>query len=121
MISSAFWKVKGKAFRVTRSDDSRHTPLLQTTASCLQGLSFRSKITSNGIFHNGTEWANNQCRGRCKVVYNGQYKTTVGFGKHNCTSNLQSSNYIGFWCYWNNDGAVVMMIQVMIDRRMGKL
>ncbi|XP_028399964.1 uncharacterized protein LOC114523286 [Dendronephthya gigantea] len=108
MISSAFWKVKGKEFRVTRNDDSSHTPLLQTTTSCLQGLSFRSKITSYGNF-DGKEWAKNECRGTCEVVYSGQYKTTVGFGKHNCNSNLQSNNYIGFWCYWNYDGAVMMI------------
>jgi hypothetical protein len=111
MISPAFWNVKGDEFKITRSDDSSHKALLQTTSSCLQGVPFRSKITSYGIFHNGTEWASNQCLGKCEVIYNtgGQYNTTAGFGKHDCSSDLQSGNYIGFWCNWKLDSAVMMI------------
>ncbi len=37
MISAAFWELKGREIKVTRSDDSSHTALLQTTSNCLQG------------------------------------------------------------------------------------
>ena len=31
MISPAFWLVRGSEFKITRTDDPSHTPLLQTT------------------------------------------------------------------------------------------
>ena len=37
MISAAFWELKGSEIKITRSDDSSHTALLQTTSNCLQG------------------------------------------------------------------------------------
>lgn len=37
MISAAFWELKGKEIKITRTDDSTHTALLQTTSNCLQG------------------------------------------------------------------------------------
>jgi hypothetical protein len=37
MISAAFWELKGNEIKITRSDDSKHTALLQTTSNCLQG------------------------------------------------------------------------------------
>ena len=110
MISEAFWKVTGYELKITRSDDSSHTALLQTTSNCLQGGTFRSKITSYGNFRNGAVWASNQCRGSCLVSYGGKYKTTAGFEKHNCGSDIQSSNYIGFWCDWSTGDGAVMMI-----------
>ena len=118
MISEAFWKVKANEFKITRNSDVSHTALLQTTSNCLQNETFRSKITSYGDFRNSVEWATNQCRGSCLVTYGGEYKSTAGFGKHSCSSNLQNSNYIGFWCdwdkytgsYWDGGGGAVMMI-----------
>ena len=110
MISEAFWSVPGDEFKITRSDDSSHTALLQTTSNCLNGQTFRSKITSFGNFRNGAVWASNQCRGSCRVRYGGQYRNTVGFQKHSCSSNIQSSNYIGFWCDWDTGDGSVMMI-----------
>ena len=53
MISPAFWLVSGSEFKITRSDDPSHTPLLQTTGNCLAGQTFRSKITRYGDFRNG--------------------------------------------------------------------
>ena len=53
MISPAFWLVRGSEFKITRSDDPSHTPLLQTTGNCLGGQTFRSKITSYGDFKDG--------------------------------------------------------------------
>ena len=35
MLSPAFWLVSGLEFKITRSDDPRHTALLQTTGDCL--------------------------------------------------------------------------------------
>jgi hypothetical protein len=109
MISTAFWKVKGDEFKITRSDDCNHTALLQTTSNCLQGGTFRSKITSYGNFRNGAVWASDQCRGSCPVSYGGQYNTTEGFVQHSCSSDIQSGNKIGFWCDWSGDGAVMMI------------
>ena len=79
MISPAFWLVRGSEFKITRSDDPSHTPLLQTTGNCLGGKTFRSKITRYGDFKNGTVWANDQSLGSCTVQHGGQYKSTDGF------------------------------------------
>ena len=110
MISPAFWMLKGGEFKITRSDDSSHTPLLQTTGNCLGGQTFRSKITNYGDFRNGTVWSSNRCLGSCTVQFGGQYKTTDGFQQAECSSNIQSSNKIGFWCDWDSGDGSVMMI-----------
>ena len=110
MISAAFWQVQGKEFKISRSDDTSNTALLQTTSNCLNGNTFRYKITSYGSFGNGEVWATDQCLGSCSVVYNGRYKSTAGFEQHSCSSNIQSSSFIGFWCDWDGgDGAVLMI------------
>ena len=109
MISPAFWLVSGREFKITRSDDSNHTPLLQTTSNCLAGQTFRSKITSYGNFRNGKVWASNQCLGSCKVQCGGQYKSTDGFQQAECNGNIQRANNIGFWCVWGGDGSVMMI------------
>ena len=110
MFSQAFWMVKGREFKITRSDDPGHTPLLQTTGNCLNGKSFSSKITSYGDFRNGKVWSSDRCLGSCMVQYGGQYKTTDGFQLAGCSSNIQSSNRIGFWCaYGGGDGSVMMI------------
>ena len=62
MISPAFWLVSGREFKITRSDDPSHTPLLQSTGNCLAGQTFRSKISSYGDFRNGKVWASDQPR-----------------------------------------------------------
>ena len=110
MISPAFWLLNGRDFKVTRSDDSSHTPLLQTTGNCLSGQTFRSKITSYGDFRNGKVWASNRCLGNCTVQYGRQYKTTDGFQQAECSSKIQSSNKIGFWCHYGGGDGSVMMI-----------
>ena len=110
MISPAFWLVRGREFKITRSDDPSHTPLLQTTGNCLAGQTFRSKITSYGDFRNGKVWANDQCLGSCTVQYGGQYKSTDGFQQAECSGSIQSANNIGFWCDWNTGDGSVMMI-----------
>ena len=110
MISSAFWLVSGREFKITRSDDPSHTPLLQTTGNCLAGQTFRSKITSYGDFRNGKVWASNQCVGSCTVQYGGQYKSTDGFQQAECSGSIQSANNIGFWCDWSSGDGSVMMI-----------
>ena len=79
MISRGFWQISGREFKITHSDDPSHTPLLQTTDTCLAGQTFRSKITSYGDLRNGTVWASNQCLGSCTTQYNGLYKSTDGF------------------------------------------
>ncbi|KAL9962312.1 hypothetical protein ACROYT_G031400 [Oculina patagonica] len=109
MISPAFWLVSGREFKITRSDDPSHTPLLQTTSDCLAGQTFRSKITSYDDFRNGKVWASNQCLGSCTVQYGGQYKSTDGFQQAECSGNIQSANKIGFWCDWISDGSVMMI------------
>ncbi|PFX15193.1 Fibrillin-1 [Stylophora pistillata] len=101
MISPAFWLISGSELKITRSDDSRHTPLLQKTANCLSGLTFRSKITSYGDFRNGSVWSDKKCLGKCKVRYGGQYLTTEGFGQASCSGDLQAADEVGFWCDWD--------------------
>ena len=54
MISLGFWLVGGTELKITRNDDSGHTPLLQTRGNCLSGKTFRSKVTSYGDFRNGS-------------------------------------------------------------------
>ena len=110
MISPSFWLVSGREFKITRSDDPSHTPLLQTTGNCLAGQTFRSKITSYGDFRNGKVWASDQCLGSCTVQYGGQYKSTDGFQQAECSGNIQSANNIGFWCDWDDGDGSVMMI-----------
>ena len=110
MISPAFWMVKGSEFMITRSNDSSLTPLLHTTGNCLAGQTFRTKITSYGGFRNGKVWSSDRCLGSCWVQYGGQYKTTDGFQQAECSSNIQSSNKIGFWCDWDGGDGSVMMI-----------
>lgn len=74
------------------------------------GESFRSKLTSYGNWRNGKVWNSDACRGSCPVVYGGQYKTTAGFEQNSCSSNIQNSSYVGFWCNWSTgDGAVLMI------------
>ena len=109
MISPAFWLVSGSEIKITRSDDSDHTPLLQTTDNCLAGQTFRNKVTSYGNFTNGTVWANDQCRGNCTVQYGGQYNSTDGFQQANCSGDIQNATKIGFWCDWIYDGSVMMI------------
>ena len=109
MISPAFWLVSGSKFKITRSDDPTHTPLLQTTSNCLAGQTFRSKITRYGDFRNDKVWASDQCLGSCTVQYGGQYKSTDGFQQAECSGNIQSANKIGFWCDWHGDGSVMMI------------
>ena len=110
LISKAFWLVSGREFKITRSDDLSHTPLLQTTGNCLAGQTFRSKITSYGDFRNGKVWASDKCLGSCTVQYGGQYKSTDGFQQAECSGNIQSANKIGFWCGWGiGDGSVMMI------------
>ena len=75
-----------------------------------KGRTLRSKITSFGNFRNGAVWTSDQCLGSCPVVYAGQYDTTAGFEYHSCSSNIQSSSYIGFWCDWDGGDGAVMMI-----------
>ena len=109
MISPAFWLIRGSEFKITRSDDSSHTTLLQTTGNCLGGKTFRYKITSYGDFRNGKSWAKDQCLGSCTAQYGGQYKSTQGFEQAECSGNIQSSHKIGFWCDWSTgDGSVMM-------------
>ena len=66
MISPAFWLVKGNYIKITRSDDSSNTALLQTS-SCIGGRTFRSFITSYGNFRYGAVWNSNACRKRCYI------------------------------------------------------
>ncbi|XP_073252139.1 uncharacterized protein [Porites lutea] len=116
MISPAFWLVDGTEFRITRSDDSSHTPLLQTKGNCLGVQTFRSKITSYGDFRNGKIWFRHtaKCLGSCTVQCDGQYKTTDGFQQAECRSNIQGSNKIGFWCRYGPRTPVYAFKSIMM-------
>ena len=109
MISPAFWLVRGSYIKITRSDDSSNTALLYTR-SCTGGRTFRSFITSFGNFRYGSIWNSNACRGSCYSYFGGRYSSTWGFGQAHCSSNLQSSSYLSFWCDWSSGDGSVMMI-----------
>ena len=109
MISPAFWLVNGDEFKITRSDNSQLTSLLQTEGNCLGGQTFRSNITSYGDFRNGAVWHKNGCLGNCKVQYGGQYQTTQGFEQASCNGTLQSGDKISFWCNWGWSSSVMMI------------
>jgi hypothetical protein len=67
-------------------------------------------MTSYGNFRNGAVWASDMCLGSCPVTYGGQYQTTAGFQQHNCSSDIQDSGFIGFWCdFGTGDGSVMMI------------
>ena len=110
MVSDVFWKITGDEIKITRSDDSSHAALLQTTSNCLQGNTFSSKITSFGNFRNGAVWSSNQCLGSYRISYGDRYQSTGGFAMYSCSSKIQSSGYIGFWCNWSSGDGAVMMI-----------
>lgn len=110
MISPAFWRVTGNYIKITRSDDSSNTALLQTSG-CIGGRTFRDFITSYGYFWYGNVWNSNGCRGTCYISsYGGNYSSTMGFSRAHCSSNLQSNRYLGFWCDWSSGDGAVMMI-----------
>jgi len=109
MISPAFWLIRGYILKITRSDDSSNTYLL-FTSSCTGGRTFRSFITSSGNFRNGYSWNSNSCRRRCYISgHSGSYSSTVGFSQMHCSSNLQSSHYLSFWCHYSGDASVMMI------------
>lgn len=109
MISPAFWLISGRNFKITRSDDALHTPLLQTTGDCLEGKSFRHKMLKYGFFRYGVVWARRRCQDDCEVNYGWPNETTYGFKQAKCDGPLQSSNKIGFWCDWESGGSVMMV------------
>ena len=111
MIAPGFWLAKGTEFKITRTDDLYHTPLLETTGNCLRGQTFRSKITSYGNFRSGRTWSRNRCLGSCRIQYGGEYKKTNAFQFAYCDGGgiQSSSRKIGFWCHYNGDGSVIMI------------
>ncbi len=109
MISPAFWLVTGNYIKITRSDDSSNTALLNTS-SCTGGKTFRSFITSFGNFRSGTVWNNNACRKSCSADFGGNYSSMASFSRAHCSGNLQSGNHLSFWCDWNQRDGSVMMI-----------
>ena len=110
MISEAFWRVRGSEIKITRSDDSSNTALLRTYTNCLGGHTLRGFLSSYGKFSYGNVWSNDRCLASCPVYYGGSYSSTAGFSQAHCTGNIQSSNYIGFWCQWSTGDGSVMMI-----------
>ena len=94
MISPLFWLPNGSDFKITRSDDSEHTALLQTTDNCPGIQTFSSKVTNYGDFRNGTIWPNARCLGTCKVQYGGQYQSTDSFVRASCNGSLQAADEV---------------------------
>lgn len=110
MISPAFWLVQGNYIKVSRSDDSSNTGLLETN-SCTGGRTFRSFITSFGNFRYRTTWNSNACRQRCSLnSHSGSYRYTQGFSHIHCNGNIGGSDYLSFWCDWDGGDGAVMMI-----------
>jgi len=110
MISEAFWRVEGSEIKITRSDDNSNTALLRTYSNCLSGNTFRGYLSSYGKFSYRKVWSDDRCLGSCPVYYGGSYSSTVGFNQAGCSSNIQGSHLIGFWCQWSAGDGSVMMI-----------
>ena len=110
MISEAFWRVRGSEIKITRSDDRSHTALLRTYTNCLSGNTFRGLMSSYGRFSYLNYWSHSQCLRSCPVYYGGSYSSTDGFSQVHCSGNIQSNDYIGFWCQWDSGDGSVMMI-----------
>ena len=112
MISPAFWLVQGDYLKITRSDDSSHTYLLNTVRGCTGGMTFRNFVTSFGNYRNGVIWNSNSCRRYCLVYFGGSYSSTGGFSTVSCGSNLgiYGDNNLAFWCDWSSGDGAVMMI-----------
>ena len=110
MISPAFWLVQGRYIKVSRSDDSYNTGLLESS-SCTGGRTFRSFITSFGNFRSGTTWNSNACRKICSInSHSGSFRSTQGFSQVHCNSNIGGWDYLSFWCDWGGGDGAVMMI-----------
>ena len=108
MISPAFWLVSGRELKITLSNDSSHTPLLQTTDDCLGRQTFRSKVISYGY-----SYVREKCKGSCAVQYSGRYKSIEGFQQAGCSGKIQSASNIGFLCsnaWYNSDFSAMIMI-----------
>ena len=110
MISPAFWLVQGSYIKVSRSDDSSNTRLLETS-SCTGGRTFRSFITSFGNFRYSATWNSNACHRSCSINHHdGSYSSTEGFRRIHCSSNIGGSDFLSFWCDWSSGDGAVMMI-----------
>ena len=59
---------------------------------------------------NNAKWNSNQCLGRCSVNSYSSVSGVSGFSQYNCNGEIQSSNYIGFWCHVGAGDASVIMI-----------
>ncbi|MBN2801446.1 MAG: hypothetical protein JXX28_20055, partial [Deltaproteobacteria bacterium] len=109
MISQAFWTVTASEMRVTRSDNPTDAHLLMTTGTCLGGRSFRSKLTSYGVYTGSTAWASNAVRGTCAVSLGNNYSSTDGFQWATCASDIGAPRTVSFYSDWSSgDGAVMM-------------
>ena len=109
MISETFWLQQGSEFKITKSDDAKHTALLTTTGNCLNGMTFRDKMKSYGVFRGDKSWASDKCLGSCSVSYSGDYTGVEGFSESQCDGEIQSRNNIGFWCNYCADSSVLMI------------
>ena len=81
MISPGFWLARGKEFKITRSDDPYHVPLIKTKGNCLGGQTFRSKIASYGNFRNGNVWSSDRCLGSCRFNMADSTRQQTGFNR----------------------------------------
>ena len=110
MISTAFWLVSGKNFKLTRSDDPHHTPLLQTNCVWVD-------------FHSDAKWQSSMtleiARSRriadagvlsCMPQYHDGRQTTDVFQQANCSAPLKRADQIGFWYHWGDGDRSVKMI-----------
>jgi hypothetical protein len=112
MISLAFWKVVAKELKLTRSDKGDGF-LLRTKDNCLDGQTFRAKITSYGNYQNGVVWGSESSKGGCQAEFGGDYLTTFGFAGANPAQCLNPTlaplEHISFWNDWKGDGSVLMI------------
>ena len=48
--------------------------------------------------------------GQCSINSYGSVSGVSGFSQYTCSSNIQSSGQIGFWCHYGSGDASVIMI-----------
>jgi len=110
MISKAFYTVIGKDLKLSKSDNTNHKKLLRAL-NCLNETTFREKITSYGKIRNTAPWypSSNGCKGSCPVTWENP-EDIAGFSQYKCSGDLQSADYLSFWCQYSSGNGAVMMI-----------
>ena len=111
MISEAFWRTRANEIKLREATMPHTQRCWKRPTIVLRGKHFvnLSLLLETFVTVLATSWASDACLGSCTVRYGRQYQRTSGFEKYGFSSDIQSSNYIGFWCDWSGGNGAVMM------------